>query len=224
MPDEVVAAHLEHQLAITLDQRRSRLDTAADAELGEGLLPEAVDGGDRRFVEAVHGATQTRQPLGASVLAAPVGTGEGGHPHVVGRQRGPAEVIGRQSQRRPDAVAQLARRGPRERDDEQLVDAHRLLGEVAHHQPADRVGLAGAGARLDHRPAGRQRSGEIEHRHGGGRGHGAPCGAGAAALCGAGTAARNPSTARHSSSASSPGASAKPSSSAGESCCQTNAA
>ena len=55
------------------------------------------------------------------------------------------------------AVAQLAGRHPRERDEQQLLERH-AVGDVAGRQRGDRVRLAGARARLEHGHAGRQRA------------------------------------------------------------------
>ena len=59
------------------------------------------------------------------------------------------------------AVAQLAGRHPRERDEQQLVERD-PVGDVAGRQRGDRVRLAGARARLEHGHAGRQRAADVE--------------------------------------------------------------
>ena len=61
------------------------------------------------------------------------------------------------------ALAQLAGRHAREGDEQQLVE-RRALGDVARGERGDRVRLAGAGARLEHGDAGRQRAADVERR------------------------------------------------------------
>src|SRR5262249_28779810 len=59
------------------------------------------------------------------------------------------------------AVAQLARREDRERDQQQLLERD-AAGDVARRQRRDRVRLAGAGARLEYGHAGRQLAADVE--------------------------------------------------------------
>ena len=60
-----------------------------------------------------------------------------------------------------DALAQLARGHAREGDEQELVERV-ALGDVARGERGDRVRLAGAGARLEHGHAGRQRAADVE--------------------------------------------------------------
>ncbi len=58
-------------------------------------------------------------------------------------------------------LAQLARRHARERHEQQLLE-RRPLGDVPGRERGDRVGLARAGARLEHGHAARQRPADVE--------------------------------------------------------------
>ena len=64
----------------------------------------------------------------------------------------------------PDPLAQLLGRRPAERDEHQLRQLSDALGDVPGRQRSDRVGLARAGARLEHSSASRQRAAEVERR------------------------------------------------------------
>ena len=61
-----------------------------------------------------------------------------------------------------DPLAELLAGRPAEGDHQHLVEAGVPLGDVARDQRADGVGLAGAGARLQQRGAGRQLAEQVE--------------------------------------------------------------
>jgi hypothetical protein len=149
------------EVAEVLDELDPRLEVAGDAEAAQDLLAEAVRRDDRRGVEVGDGACEPSMPL-LEVLARP-GDEQGEHLVALGvlapeRELEPA--LGAHEPL-PHAVAQLRRRVARERHDEQLVQAQ-ALGDVARGEARDRERLAGAGARLEHRDAGRQGAADVE--------------------------------------------------------------
>ena len=130
------------------------LDVAGDAEAAEHLLAEAVGGGDRRRVEV---GQRPRQPLAARPRprprcrrrgAARARRPLGGAPASAGRGR---------ARRRPSRSRTRSRSSPVairvNVTSSSCVERH-ALGDVARGQRGDRVGLAGAGAGLEHGDAG----------------------------------------------------------------------
>ena len=161
-PHVEVVDDLLEQVADVLDEDAVARRVAGDAEPAEHLLAEAVGGGDRRGVEVRERAGEV--PVAAlDRRARPVGE----QPHdLVARVR-----LGARQHRaeRPlgahqplaDALAQLAGRHPRERDEQQVVE-RRAVRDVARRERGDRVRLAGAGARLEHGDPARQRPADVE--------------------------------------------------------------
>ena len=139
------------------------LDVAGDAEAAEHLLAEAVGGGDRRRVEV---GQRAREPLAPRAGPPPRGPSASSRDDLVASLgAAPAsaalERLLGADEPLAHAVAQLAGRHARERDEQQLVE-RRALGDVARRERGDRVRLAGAGARLEHGDAGRQRAADVE--------------------------------------------------------------
>jgi hypothetical protein len=158
-----VGGDVGDQVAGGLGERDVVVDVGGDPHAGEHLVAEAVGGGDRRGVEVGRGGSQ------ASVTGVDIRTTALRQvaDEVVLRPSGRIDVV--EAPRRFDetlayAFAQLRGGGTTERDEHQLVDAGRSLGEVADGQARDRVGLAGAGAGLQHRGPLRQGSAEVEDR------------------------------------------------------------
>jgi hypothetical protein len=165
-PAAVEAAHVEvvddllAQVRDVLDERGVGLDVADDAEAAQHLLAEAVRRGDRRGVEA---GERAREPLAPRAHRVPVAGGEQRNDLVVRRRAGERalEPLLRAHQPLADALSQLARRHPRERHQQQLVQLN-ALGDVARGERRDRERLAGAGAGLEHGHAGRERAADVE--------------------------------------------------------------
>ncbi len=171
-PDVQVVERLLEQIGDVLDERGLAIQIADRPELGQYLLAEAVRGRDRGGVEVGDGV---REPIAAKLDVRRVPGRQQGHDRIAVRV-GRAGEDRRQRLLAPDqpladAVPQLARGHPRERDQQQPVE-RRSLGHVARGQRGDRVGLAGPGARLEHRHARGQRAADVEvgiRRHGGHR-------------------------------------------------------
>ncbi len=127
--------------------------SALERELGEHSLAEAVDGVDAHFVELAQRVPEHRFVPGASLS----GIAEGrlnfmecfylvivmliGHDACV--------QVGRPADQQADAVPELSGRGGRERHDKYLPHLKAALDQQPEIEPGDRVGLAGARARLD---------------------------------------------------------------------------
>lgn len=172
--DVQVVDDVGDEVARVLGEVVAAVDVARDAEAEEHLLAEAVRRGDRRGVEVRDG---DREPVAALLdgRARPGGQQRQQRVARAGRRRQRARrrerVDGGQRRvqrgaraREPlaHAVAQLARGEAGERDEQQLVQAGDALGDVARGERGDGVGLAGAGAGLQHRHALRQRAADVE--------------------------------------------------------------
>ena len=160
--DVEVVERLLDQVRDVLDERGLAVEVADRPELGQHLLAEPMGGRDRRGVEVRNGVGQPVAP--DADLA--VGPGREQRYDRVVVLDGCAGEDPRQRLLAPDepladAVAQLARRHPRERDQEQSVK-RRALGHVARGQRRDRVRLARPGARLEHRHPRGQRTADVE--------------------------------------------------------------
>ncbi len=146
---------------------------ARQPELVEHALAERVGGGDGARVEIGEGGEQSA-PVGRR------GGGVGGQQgdDLVGvgaRGGGVGQGGGDGDEPFAGAFAQFLRGGPAEGHQQQVRHRDRGLGDVAHRQPDDGVGLAGARAGLEDRRPGGQRPGGIEGDRGGeGSGHGCP--------------------------------------------------
>ena len=164
----VEAAHVEvvddllHEVADVLDQLAAALHVARHAEAAEHLLAEAVRRGDGGRVEVGERALEPRAPLRHRVAGA---GGEQGHDLVAGAHGRAGEHVGERlldvDEALADPLAQLARRHPRERHEQQLAQ-RRALGDVAGGERRDRVRLARPRARLEHGDAGRERAARVE--------------------------------------------------------------
>ncbi len=160
-----VVDHLVDEVGDPLDDLGVGLDVAGDAEPGEHLVAEAVGGRDRGGVEV---AQRGGEAITAALDLGRVGVGEEGE-HLVGRvgrvdrlageRRGQPALGGQEAL--PDALAQLARGHPGERDEQQVVD-RQTVGDVAGGERGDGERLAGAGTRLEHGRAGGQRAAHVE--------------------------------------------------------------
>ena len=156
---EHVGADRVDEFVGVVEERRVEVAGSCRAQGGEHLLREAVDGRDRGRVEVGD------CPLEALESQLTVGAGHEGQELVGGCGVARAAERGRNlAEPGPDTVAQLGRGGSGESDYEQLLDGNRFLRHVAHDEARERVGLAGAGARLDRDAAGGQRVEEREDR------------------------------------------------------------
>ena len=174
---------------------------AVEGMFTQHALTPGVDGVHGRVVHGVGGGGQAPGGLGACLAF-----GIGGQQAVqddIGVRRGRRSVTPedrrRLRQAGADAVAELARGGPREGHDEDLVHAARrgaMPQHQAQHQGGDGPGLAGAGTGLDELAA-RQRQGQrvcsacgqvISHRRPLGPAH--PAGSSAPASAARGAAGR----------------------------------
>ena len=158
-----VVGHLHHQVVEALDQLGTRVGVARDPERAQHQLAELVGGGDGGAVEPGQGVGDPLAALRDVVT------------HQVGEQRVGRVDRGRvgegplgSDQLVADPLAELLARGPAEGDHEHPVEGGDALGDVAGDQRPDRVGLAGAGARLEHRGGrvGGQRPEDVERRGG----------------------------------------------------------
>ena len=161
-PDVQVVESLLEQVGDILDERGLAIEIADGAELREYLLAEAVRRGDRGRVEVGDGA---RQPVAAQADLLWRARAQQRH-HRVGSRVGcagedPRQLLLAPDQSLPDPVAELAGRHPGERDQKQPVE-RRALGDVAGGERGDRVRLTGAGARLEHGHARRERAAQVE--------------------------------------------------------------
>ena len=161
-PHVEVVDDLREQVADVLDEGGVGLDVAGDAEAAEHLLAEPVRRGDRRRVEV---GERARQALAALLdLVARAGREQRDDLVALGGAA-PASARARPCSARHEALAhalaQLAGRHPREGHEQELLE-RRALGDVARGERGDRERLAGAGARLEHGDAGRQRAADVE--------------------------------------------------------------
>ncbi len=144
-----VVGHLGDQVSGVLDEHSVAVVVGRGAELVQHRVAERVRRRDGRAVEVGQCAVQAVTSI-TGCLGVPVGD----------------EAL-------TDPGAQLAGGLPAEADDEQLVHLHRIpgdaLGDVAGHEPGDRVGLARPGARLEHARAGGQGTFQVEGRRSGDR-------------------------------------------------------
>ncbi len=135
----------------------------ATPRLREHHRAELVGGRDGGGVEA---AERVAEPL-PSPLAAPRPARRG-----AAATRSLGSVTDRRVGEHPlglhelgaDPLAQLLARGAAEGDDQHLLERGDALGDVPRDQGADGPGLAGAGAGLEQRRAGRQRVADVEGR------------------------------------------------------------
>ena len=149
-PDIQIVERLVDQLGHVLDERGLAVEIADRPELGQHLLAEPVGGRDRGGVEVGDGV---REAVAAQLDMRHVPRGQQGHDRVAVRVGRASEDCRQRllasDEPLADAVAELAGRHPRERDQQQPVE-RRALGHVASGQRRDRVRLAGARAGLEH--------------------------------------------------------------------------
>ena len=156
-----VGGDLTGEVGDLVDEHRLRLTVAEDAEPVEHPQAELVGGGDGGRVEPGQGAGHPGVPVlqtGAvdqqlleRIQRPGVAAGDGvGHP---GLQRDESLVHPR---------AQFVGGHPAEGDQHQLVERRASFGDVTGGQCGQGVGLAGAGAGLQHGRAGRQLAADVE--------------------------------------------------------------
>ncbi|MCY1499335.1 hypothetical protein D9M68_333500 [compost metagenome] len=148
------------QLAVVLGQ--FAVEVAAGLERGvlQGALAEAVDGEDRRLVEAVHGEQQAPPRVFAGMPGVQFGEERIGARRIAARRA----VVDRQQRGQPraDAFAQLGGGGGGVGDHEDLPDRELAFEQQARVQRSERPGLAGAGAGLDQAAAVEWRGLQVE--------------------------------------------------------------
>ena len=120
--EQEVAHDLGDQLGVILEQLDGTRGAGSQAALGQGLLAEAVDRGDRGVVEVGQGAPH---PGAATLTDARRASVEHTHPLVVRRQTAAVQVVGGDPQFETNSVAQLGGRGTRVRHDEHVLDVAR---------------------------------------------------------------------------------------------------
>ncbi len=163
LAQEEVVDHLFHEVVHILDQRDLPVHVPGGPEPIEDLQAESVGRLDGGRVEVGDGLAQPvtaccdllfrrrRQQLHQLVVLVSAGAIE----HVDQAVEGAHQPLSH-------ALAQFARRHARERDDEQPVDRQDALRHVARGQGGDGEGLAGSGARLQQRHAGREIPAHVE--------------------------------------------------------------
>ena len=123
-PHVQVVDDLGDEVAEVLDELDVRLEVGGDPEPAEHLLAEAVGGGDRRRVEV---GERVGEPVAAQLDLVLGALGEQlRRPRIAaGRRAGerPPETALDADQPLADALAQLARRHPRERHQQQRARA-----------------------------------------------------------------------------------------------------
>ena len=157
-----VVDDLVDEVGRVLDERDVGLDVAGDAEPAQHVLAEAVGGGDRRGVEVGERGGEAA-PADARPRRRDVG--EEAQHVVVRRRRHAGQDAGQPVLGADEPLAhprpQLAGGHPAERHEQHVLE-RRALGDVAGGEGGDGERLAGAGARLEHRDAGRQRPADVE--------------------------------------------------------------
>ena len=158
-----IVGDLDHEVVEILDQTGVGVGVARDAERGEHEVAELVGGRDGRGVEVDQ---RLGQP-GVHLRAVVAGEQQPEQRRrLVGQHRLRCERAGRLDQLLAHPFAQLLARGAAEGHDQHLLEPAHPLGDVAGDQGGDGPGLAGAGARLQQRRAGRQRPGHVEGEQG----------------------------------------------------------
>ncbi len=151
-----VVEHLFEQVADVLDELGVGLEVAERSQLREHLLAEPVGRRDRGGVEV---GDRADQPVAAplDLLLRP---GREELDNLVGARiqhtvEDAGELLLADDEALAHAVAELASGDPRECDQQHSLERH-SVSDVARREGGDRVGLAGAGTRLEHSHAGRE--------------------------------------------------------------------
>ncbi len=157
-----VVHDLAEQVVEVLDQPGPGVGVTRDAERAEHHAAELVGGRDRRRVEPGQGLGDPPVPETALVVVAV----EEERDQVRGLRRREGRVVGESTlgldQLGPHPLPQLLAGRPAEGHHEHLVEQAHPLGDVPGDQGADGPGLAGAGAGLEQRRAGRERVADVE--------------------------------------------------------------
>ena len=135
------------QFTVVVGQLVIEIAAGLERRILQSALAEAVNGEDRRFVEAMHRQQQTPVAGGIRVL---------GVQTVKQVVRAWALLVHRQQlgQALADALTQLSSGGGGEGHHQNLADVELLLQQQTRVQRGQGPGLAGAGAGLDQRAAG----------------------------------------------------------------------
>ena len=163
-----VVDDLGDKLSEVVDQGDAGVGVTGDAERTQYELAELVSRRDGGRVEVGQGVPKTAVSYG-DVGSAAVDQVTEQTWVVAPAIRIRKSTLGVQ-QLGADAFTKLLAGGAAEGDQQHLVQTCGALGDVAGDQPGEGIGLAGAGARLQHSGARRQWTQEVEGLH-----HGAPC-------------------------------------------------
>ena len=154
-----IAAHLFDVLGLVRTEFGVDRVPRTKAELPQCDLAEAMDGGDGGFVERADGGVDPAATFGDLVVAA---VEQHVHPSVFSDHHALVQRVRRRHQYPPSAVAQFGGSCAGERDQQQLRHLPVPLGDVTHHECAERVRLPRARTGLDDEPACVQFAGEVE--------------------------------------------------------------